>query len=85
MFIGILLIFLGVIKNEAGDSWLSYIWDYIGGNWMTGPVVSGIVLVGILVAVIWFVNRLSQAAGILLKYIWYQHVMEISVHTSLPD
>lgn len=57
MLIGVLLIFLGVIRDAAGKTWLSLVWDYTGANWMTGPVVSGIILVIILVLVIWFVTR----------------------------
>lgn len=55
-FISILMIFMGVIKTESGDSWLLVIWDYILANAMTGPVVSGLVLVGILIGIIAFVT-----------------------------
>lgn len=57
MFIAIVLIFLGVIRDSSGKSWLSLMWEYSLANWMTGPVVSGIILVIILVFVIWFVTR----------------------------
>ncbi len=57
LFISVILIFLGVIKHESGYSWLSIIWNYIVENWTTGPLVSSMVFLGIIVLVIWFVMK----------------------------
>lgn len=55
LIIAISLIFLGSIKTENGDSWLSIIWEYIQENWFTGPVFSGVTFLIIIVLVIIYV------------------------------
>lgn len=57
LFISIVLIFLGVIKHESGYSWLSVIWMYIIENWASGPLISSIIFLGIIILVIWFVMK----------------------------
>ncbi len=55
MFISVILIFMGVIKTSSGVSWLSFIWNYTLTNWATGPIVSGLVFLVVIVASIFFI------------------------------
>jgi len=55
MFVSVILIFMSVIKTDSGVSWLKYSYDYVTSNWATGPVVSGIVFLVIIVASIYFI------------------------------
>ena len=55
MFIAVIFIFLNAIKTEKGVSWLAYIWNYIVTNWTTGPVVSGLVFLAVIIAAIIFI------------------------------
>ncbi len=52
----IIIIFLGSITNSAGQSWLSYAWDY-GMNNFQGAIVSSLLFFGILIgSIIWVVR-----------------------------
>jgi len=62
IMVAIALIFLGSIKTEDGQSWLSYGWDYIGDNWFNGPVVSGFIFAGVLLLVILYVTGAFDGA-----------------------
>jgi len=55
MFISVILIFLNAIKTENGVSWLKYAWMYMTQNWATGPIVSGLVFLVVIVAAIYFI------------------------------
>lgn len=55
MFIAVILIFMGVIKTSSGVSWLSFVWNYTLTNWATGPIVSGLVFLIVIVASIFFI------------------------------
>lgn len=57
LFISIILIFLGVIKHESGETWLSIIWNYIVENWASGPLISSLIFLGVILLVIWFVMK----------------------------
>jgi len=59
LFISIVLIFLGVIRHKSGETWLSIIWNYIVENWMTGPLISSIIFLGVVILVIYFVVKPS--------------------------
>ncbi|MAG52748.1 MAG: hypothetical protein CMH62_02180 [Nanoarchaeota archaeon] len=54
MSFAVVLIFLGVIENDNGQSWLSYGWNYLLDFW-TGAVVGSIILLLVVVAAIYFV------------------------------
>ncbi len=55
---GVLLIFLGAVETEGGDSFLRITWDWISENIGTGAgAVSTIIIVGALVAAIIFIVR----------------------------
>jgi len=41
-FVGVLFSFLGAIRNDAGQTWLEYIWEYILANW-SGTVIATII------------------------------------------
>jgi len=51
LFIAVLLIFLGNIRLESGESWLEYALSYVAAYW-SGAVVGSIVLVIIFIAAI---------------------------------
>lgn len=55
MFIAVILIFMNAIKTETGVSWLAYVWNYIVTSWATGPVVSGLVFLVVIIAAIIFI------------------------------
>jgi len=55
VFIGIVLVFLGVIKTDSGVSWLRYGWDYMLENWATGPLVSSLVFLAVILVVVYYV------------------------------
>ena len=57
MFIGIVLIFLGAIKNEAGDSWLDIFWNYIANNGQGGNAIGAIILLVVLVLFMVYIVR----------------------------
>lgn len=63
MFISIILIFLNAIKTESGISWLKYILDYVVENWATGPVVSGLIFLIVIVASIYFIVWPIKSTG----------------------
>lgn len=53
LFIAVLLVFLGNIRLESGDSWLEYSLNYVTDYW-SGAVVGSILLVVIFIAaIIW--------------------------------
>ena len=55
-FIGLIVIFLGAYTLESGISALSYFMSYLYDN--TGnDIVGGIVLLGIIVAALWYVTK----------------------------
>lgn len=55
MFLAVILIFMSLIKNEAGISWLNLILNYIKETLWTGPVISSIIFLAVIAGVIWFV------------------------------
>ena len=55
MFVAVILIFMNAIKTAEGVSWLKYIWDYVIENWATGPIVSGIIFLIVIIASIYFI------------------------------
>ena len=58
ILVGVLLIFLGAVETEGGDSFLRITWDWISENIGTGAgAVSTIIIVGALVAAIIFIVR----------------------------
>jgi hypothetical protein len=58
MFFGIVLIFLGAIKNENGQTWLDVFWNWLTSNAGGGdnPIGSVILLI-LLVLLMWYVIR----------------------------
>jgi hypothetical membrane protein len=57
MFIGIVLIFLGAIENEEGDTWLEVFWNYVSQNGQGGNAVGSIILLILLILLIVYVVR----------------------------
>lgn len=56
VFIGVILIFSGAIKTDSGDSWLSVAWDFVVNDLASGPVVSTVIFLGLIILVVWFVG-----------------------------
>ncbi len=54
MFIGIVGIFLNAIKTEDGQTWLSWIMDFISTKWNTDWVAS-LILIGVIIGFMWYV------------------------------
>jgi len=50
----VVLIFLGVIENSKGESWLEYGWNFTINNW-NGAIVGSLVLLLVVVAAIWII------------------------------
>jgi len=55
MFFSVVLIFMNAIKTKSGESWLKYIYNYVVTTWATGPIVSGIIFLIVIVASIYFI------------------------------
>ncbi|MEK6952722.1 MAG: hypothetical protein AABX29_06940, partial [Nanoarchaeota archaeon] len=55
-FIGVVLIFAGTIRTDSGESWLEWAWDFVTNDLASGPVVSTIVFLALIVLVVWFVG-----------------------------
>ncbi len=56
VFIGVILIFAGAIKTDSGDSWLSVSWDFVVNDLASGPLVSTVIFLGLIILVVWFVG-----------------------------
>ena len=55
MFFGIVLIFLGAIRNSDGDSWLDIFWNYISNNGAGGNAIGAIILLVLLILLMLYV------------------------------
>ena len=56
LFIGVLLIFMNFIKTEDGDTWLEVFWDFVEEDIGSGPVVSSVIFLAIIIFVVWVVG-----------------------------
>lgn len=56
VFIGVVLIFAGTIRADSGESWLEVAWDFVTNDLASGPIVSTIVFLALIVLVVWFVG-----------------------------
>ena len=54
MFVGIIVIFLNTIKTEEGQSWLSFIMEFISTKWNTDWVAS-LILIGVIIGFMFYV------------------------------
>jgi len=54
MFIGIVGIFLNAIKTENGQTWLSWIMDFMSTKWNTEWVAS-LILIGVIIGFMYYV------------------------------
>jgi len=52
-FIAVMLIFLGNIRLESGESWLEYTFSYVSVYWSGAVVGSIILLIIFIAAIIW--------------------------------
>lgn len=55
----IILIFLGAIETDSGDSWLSYAWDYALEN-TSEPLVTSIIFVAVAIIAIVFITTKTK-------------------------
>ncbi|MEK6922952.1 MAG: hypothetical protein AABX08_04095 [Nanoarchaeota archaeon] len=56
MFIGVLLIFGNFIKTDSGETWLEVFWDFVQEDLGSGPIVSSVIFLAIIIFVVWFVS-----------------------------
>ena len=63
MFIGIVFIFLGAIKDDSGDSWLDIFWNYVSQNGQGGNAVGSIILLILLILLIVYVVKSPKPSG----------------------
>ncbi len=64
MFIGIVLIFLGAIKNDNDESWLDVFWTYVSQNGQGGNAVGSIILLIILVLFMLYIVNSPKSGGL---------------------
>lgn len=55
MFIGVILIFMDSIRLDSGETWLSWLWVFLKGNWAASYTAS-IILVIVLIGAILFIT-----------------------------
>ena len=53
MFIGIIVIFLNALKNDAGQTWLDYSLDYLQSYWSSTAVASVILIILVVLFVVY--------------------------------
>ena len=56
LFVGIILVFLGSIKNSDGVSWLEVFWNFLSDYWSTEGVAALILLI-VVILFMWFVTK----------------------------
>jgi len=56
LIISVLLIFANFIKTDDGDTWLEVFWDFVSRDFDSGPVVSSIIFLAIIIFVVWAVG-----------------------------
>jgi len=55
-FVAVILIFVGSIRDDSGNSWLVVAWDFIVNDVASGPVVSTVIFLGLTILVVWLVG-----------------------------
>ena len=55
MFVGITTIFLNAIKTDSGQTWLSFIMEFISTKWDTNWVAS-LILIGFIIGMMFFIT-----------------------------
>ncbi|MFH1592877.1 MAG: hypothetical protein ABIB47_05930 [Candidatus Woesearchaeota archaeon] len=63
MFISVLLVFGNFIKTDSGESWLEVVWDFAKGDLGSGPVVSSVIFLAVIIFVVWFVGWGGKKGG----------------------
>ena len=63
LLISVLLIFANFIKTDSGETWLEAFWDFVSEDFESGPVVSSIVFLAIIVFVVWAVGWAGDKKG----------------------
>ncbi len=56
LLISVLLIFMNFIKADDGETWLEKFWEFVTEDVETGPVVSSIIFLAIIIFVVWAVG-----------------------------
>ena len=56
LFFAVILVFMNFIKTDSGNTWLETFWDYVRNNLDSGPVVSSVLFLAIIIFVVWFVG-----------------------------
>lgn len=58
-----ILIFFNYIEWDSNETVLEHILDYTELNWETGPVVSGVVFLAVLIFIIWYIVGFTKPKG----------------------
>ena len=56
LFVSVLLIFANFIETGSGDTWLEAFWEFVTEDFESGPVVSSILFLGIIIFVVYVVG-----------------------------
>ena len=56
MLVAVALIFMNFTKTDSGETWLEAFWDFVGEDFDSGPVVSSVLFLAIIIFVVWFVG-----------------------------
>jgi len=62
MTVGTILVFLNAITTKNGEPWLTWFWDYLGGQWSTN-FIAAIILVIVVVLFMYFVVKEPKKAA----------------------
>ena len=56
LFVSVLSIFANFIETDSGDTWLEAFWEFVTEDFESGPVVSSILFLGIIIFVVYVVG-----------------------------
>jgi hypothetical protein len=62
MFVGLIVIFLNAIKNEAGETWWDVFWQWMSRFWDSAAIASIILIVFIIIFIVW-ITKGSTTTG----------------------
>jgi len=63
LFVGILLIFAHFIETDSGETWLEVFWEFVTKDFESGPVVSSLVFLAIIIFVVYVVGYGKKDGG----------------------
>ena len=63
LLISVLFIFGNFVETDSGETWLEVFWDFVNDDFTSGPVVSSIVFLLIIVFVVYFISYSKKEGG----------------------